>query len=792
MSAYIKFFEEINHDHKAEVGGKNASLGEMYQQLSSKDIQIPNGFATTAEAFWHFLDSNKIKDKIRDKLRELDTDNFDNLDKVGKNLRDTIMGAAIPSDLAEEIKKAYNKLQDKEKDMESVAVRSSATAEDLPEASFAGQHDTFLNIKGEDEVVENVKKCYASLYTGRAIKYREENKYEHMKVALSAGVQRMVRADKSAAGVIFTIAPESGNDKVIFITGSWGLGENVVQGNVISDEFYVYKKNLDNDRRAILSKKMGSKKKTMVYEENGNGVTTKNTDTPEEKQNDYVLNNEEIEKLARWSLEIEKHYDKPMDIEWAKDGNSGELFIVQARPETVHSQKDSGKLYQYSLTGKGKEIVKGNGIGDKISAGKARILKSPDESDKLEEGDVLVTEITNPDWDTIMKRASAIVTNSGGRTSHAAIVARELGTTAVVGTGNATDKIEDGNEVTVSCAEGEDGIVYEGKLEWEETEINLEEMGNPNTEVMLILANPGMAYRYSQFPTDGVGLMRLEFVINNTIQIHPLALIHFDELKDKDAKEKIKELTHGYDDKEKYFTEKLAEGVGTIAAAFEGRDVIVRMSDFKSNEYANLIGGKQFEPEEENPMVGFRGASRYHSDEYREGFRLECEAMKIVREEMGLENVKLMIPFCRTVEESRKVIGLMEEFGLKQGEKNLEIYMMTEIPGNVIMAEQFAGLFDGFSIGSNDLTQLTLGVDRDSELVSDIFDEENDAVKHMISTVIKKARDHNTKIGLCGQAPSDFPEFAKFLVEQKIDSISFNPDALAQGLKNILEAEGKK
>ncbi|MGK7397430.1 MAG: phosphoenolpyruvate synthase [Candidatus Cyclobacteriaceae bacterium M3_2C_046] len=795
MSNYIKFFEEINHEDSSKVGGKNASLGEMFQELSSKGINIPNGYATTADAFWHFLEENELKDPIKEALSQLDRKNFDNLKDIGKDIRQQIMKAEMPEDLAHEIKKAYKKLQEQEKDMESVAVRSSATAEDLPEASFAGQHESFLNIKGEKEVVKAVQECYASLFTNRAIKYREDNDFDHMKVALSAGVQRMVRSDKSSAGVCFTIAPESGFDQVIFITGAWGLGENVVQGQVISDEFYVFKPNLKNGKKAILTKKLGSKNQTMVYSgnQNGSGASTENQDTPEEKRNLFVLNDEEINTIAQWALEIEKHYDKPMDIEWARDGNSDELFIVQARPETVHSSsKGVKKLKQYALKQKGEELVQGNGIGDKIAAGKARILNSPEESDKLEEGDVLVTEITNPDWDPVMKKASAVVTNSGGRTSHAAIVARELGTVAAVGAENATEKIKDGQEVTVSCAEGKDGIIYDGILEWEEQEIDVEKIGNPDTEVMLILANPGMAFQYAQYPTDGVGLMRLEFVINNSIKIHPLALVHFDELEDKEAKKEIEKLTANYKDKEKYFVEQLAQAVGTIAAAFHDRDVIVRMSDFKSNEYANLIGGRQFEPDEENPMVGFRGASRYYSEQYKEGFRLECEAMKMVREDMGLTNVKLMIPFCRTVEEGKKVVKLIKELGLERGKDDLEIYMMTEIPSNVILADQFAQVFDGFSIGSNDLTQLTLGVDRDSELVSGIFKEKNAAVKEMIAMVIKKARESDTKIGLCGQAPSDFPEYAKFLVENKINSISFNPDALAKGIKNILEAEGKK
>lgn len=794
MAQFTYLFEEINSDKVNEVGGKNASLGEMYQELSEEGIRIPNGFATSAEAYWHFLDHNDLRQPIEEDLSDLDTKEFSNLKDVGKKIRKQIMEAEMPDDLAEAIRNAYQKLNESG-DEKEVAVRSSATAEDLPEASFAGQHESFMNVKGGDEVVRNVKKCMASLFTDRAIKYREDNDFDHMKVALSAGVQRMVRSDKGCAGVAFTIAPDSGFEKVIFINGSWGLGDNVVGGVVRADEFYVYKENLKKDKKAIIGKTLGQKAKTLVYaeEESEEGQKTKNEETPEEKRNQFVLNDDEVTQLAKWCLNIEEHYGKPMDIEWAKDGETGEMLIVQARPETVHSsQEESTSLKQYHLKNKGKVLVSGNAIGDKIGAGKAKILHSPDESDKLEKGDVLVTEITNPDWDPIMKRASAIITNGGGRTSHAAIVARELGAVAIVGTGDATKKLEDGQEITVSCAEGNEGNVYEGQLEWETEKIDLEEIGNPDTEVMLILANPKMAYKYASYPVDGVGLMRMEFAINNSIQAHPLALTRFDALEDEEAKKKIEELTAAYPDKESYFTEKLSQAVGAMGAAFYPRDVIVRMSDFKTNEYADLLGGQQFEPKEENPMVGFRGASRYYNDRYKDGFKLECEAMRIVREDMGLDNVKLMIPFCRTVEEGKKVIEVMEKHGLKQGKDNLEIYVMCEIPSNVVQGDAFAQVFDGFSIGSNDLTQLTLGIDRDSEIVSGLFDERNEATKRMITMAIKNAHENGRKIGLCGQAPSDFPEVARFLVEQGIDSISFNPDAIAQGIKNILKAEEKE
>ncbi|MGM1054967.1 MAG: phosphoenolpyruvate synthase [Bacteroidota bacterium] len=793
MSKYIRFFSDLSNNDTAEVGGKNASLGEMISQLGPKGIRIPAGYATTAQAYWDYLDHNGLREKLTNLLQKLDTKEFKNLRETGKNARELILKGKFPDDLAEEIKEAYAQLEEKEETLTSVAVRSSATAEDLPDASFAGQHDSFMNIKGPENTLKTCKKCFASLFTDRAIRYREHNGFEHMKVALSAGVQKMVRSDKASAGVGFTILPDSGYEKVLFLTGSWGLGDNVVQGAVNADEFYVFKPSLKKGMRSIISKKLGSKQKTMVYASGSgkNDTTTTNKKTPAKKQKQYVLTDDEVIQLAVWSLEIEDHYKRAMDIEWAKDGESGELYIVQARPETVHSGKDKSKIVEYRLKTEGKVITKGTGIGERITKGKSRILSSPDESDKLQKGDVLVTEITNPDWDNVMKKASAIVTNSGGRTSHAAIVARELGAVAVVGTGNATEVIKDGQEITVACAGGNIGKIFEGFLEWEEKEIDFGKQEDPETEVMLILADPDLAYSYSNYPVKGVGLMRLEFVINNVIQIHPLALRYFDKLKDKEAKKKISELTATYEEKHLFFIEKLAEGVATIAAAFYPREVIVRMSDFKSNEYANLIGGKEFEPEEENPMLGFRGASRYYSEKYKDGFEMECEAMKIVRDEMGFTNVKLMIPFCRTVEEGKKVINLMGDFGLKQGWNDLEIYVMCEIPSNVLQAEEFAEIFDGFSIGSNDLTQLTLGLDRDSALVSDLFDETNPSSKQMIGMAIEKAKKKGKKIGLCGQAPSDIPEFTQFLVEQGINSISFNPDAVAKGIKNILEAEKK-
>ncbi len=792
MASYIKHFKDIRHTDGAQVGGKNASLGEMIHELSEQGVRVPGGFATTAEAYWHFVDENDLRQPLQEALAELDREDFSNLEEIGKKTRKLIREAQMPGDLAKAIKEAYAAMKEREKEMSSVAVRSSATAEDLPKASFAGQHETFLNIRGAEEVVKYVQRCIESLFTDRAIKYREDNGFEHMKVALSAGVQRMVRADKASAGVAFTIAPDSGFDQVVFINGAWGLGENVVQGTVNADEYYVFKPSLEKDKYAIISKKPGRKAKTMIFAGEGEEATTLNTDTPEDKRYRFVLNDEEVHQLARWCVIIEEHYEKAMDIEWAKDGASGQLFIVQARPETVHSQKKGSKLKKYELKEKGQVLAEGTGIGGKIASGKARLLSSPEESEKLQEGEVLVTDRTNPDWDPVLEKASAIVTNSGGRTSHAAIVAREIGAVAVIGAKDATEKIKDGQEVTVSAAGGNVGRVFEGKLDWEEQEIDLDEFESPETEVMLILADPDHAFQDAMYPTDGVGLMRLEFVINNSIEAHPLALVHFDELEDQEVKARINELTINYEDKEQYFVDELAMAVGAIAASFYPRDVIVRMSDFKTNEYANLLGGEAFEPKEENPMLGFRGASRYYSDAYREGFRLECAAMKKVREDMGLDNVILMIPFCRTVEEGKKVLDQMAEYGLKRGENGLQVYVMTEIPSNVLLADQFAEIFDGFSIGSNDLTQLTLGVDRDSEIVKDLFDERNEAVKRMLAMAIKQAKEKGVKIGLCGQAPSDFPEMARFLVEQGIDSISFNPDALLQGIENILEAQSSQ
>jgi pyruvate,water dikinase len=720
-------------------------------------------------------------------MRQLDRSNYDNLGEIGAKARALMLAGELSQNLQSSIVAAYKKLCG-ENDFE-VAVRSSATAEDLPQASFAGQHESYLNIKGKTALLNAVRKCFASLYTDRAIKYREQNGFAHQKVALSVGVQKMVRSDKASSGVIFTLEPESGFRDIIHMSGVWGLGENIVQGTVTPDEFLAFKPTLLQSKNAIIQKKLGTKAKTMIYNFDENESII-NTDTPREKQELFVLNDEEIMKLAHWALLIENHYQKPMDIEWAKDGITGEIFIIQARPETVHSQRNPLLVKEYKLLEKGIALVQGEAIGSKITTGVARILKSPDEADKLQAGEIIITDTTSPDWDPILQKASAIITNKGGRTSHASIVARELGVPAIVGCANATDKIRDGEMITVSCCEGKTGFVYQGKLNFEVTDLDFSSIKKPETtEVMLIVGDPDKSFELSFYPNDGVGLMRIEFIITHSVQIHPMALVKFNELKDAAVKQKIEELTHHYPDKEKYFVDQLSQGVATIAAAFYPKDVIVRMSDFKTNEYANLIGGKDFEPKEENPMLGFRGASRYYNDLYKEGFRLECEAIKKVREDMGLTNVKVMIPFCRTIEEGNKVIAVMKRYGLEQGVNDLEIYVMAEIPSNVILAEKFAKIFDGFSIGSNDLTQLTLGLDRDSAIISSLFSEQNEAPKEMIATMIAKAKKAGTKIGLCGQAPSDFPEFARFLVEVGIDSISFNPDALLKGIDNILKAE---
>lgn len=785
MPVYIKKFRDIVLSDLPLVGGKNASLGELFSRLYNKGINVPDGFAITADAYWYFIDHNQLRTPLQGLLGGLDCENFTNLAATGAAARKLITEAHLPPDLSAAILDAYKELSGDA--LADLAVRSSATAEDLPEASFAGQHESYLNIRGEQALLGAVRNCFASLYTDRAIEYRVVQQYPHNKVALSVGVQHMVRADKGCSGVGFTLEPESGFRDVIHLAGVWGLGENIVQGQSTPDEFLVFKPTLIRGHQAIIQKKLGKKEKSMIYGEAGSTV---NEDTSPEKRLQYVLSDAEVLQLARWALDIERHYNKPMDIEWAKDGITGQLYIVQARPETVHSRRNPRLLTEYEIGRKGECLTQGEAVGTHIVAGRARVLASPGDADNLQKGDIVITDITSPDWDPILKKAAAIVTNKGGRTSHASIVARELGVPAVVGTGDATSKITDGDSITVSCCEGSTGFVYRGAAEWAEKKIDLGNLTLPkHTRAMLIMADPEKAFELSFFPNNGVGLLRMEFIIANHIGIHPMALVRFNELKDEKARARIDELTAAFKNKKEYFITNLSQGIATIAAAFYPKDVIVRMSDFKTNEYANLIGGKPFEPKEENPMLGFRGASRYYSDLYTEGFALECEAIRIVRDVMGLTNVKVMIPFCRTVSEGRRVLARMAEYGLARHHNALEVYVMAEIPSNVLLASEFARIFDGFSIGSNDLTQLTLGIDRDSSLIASLFNERDEAAKAIISMMISRANTACTTIGFCGQAPSDFPEYAQFLVRQHIDSISFNPDALFKGIENINKAE---
>ena len=792
---HILFFNQISIDDIAKVGGKNASLGEMYNQLIPKGIGIPNGFALTADAYRLFRKHNNMEQELNNLLLSLDTEHYANLATIGETARALILSGTFPTEIIDALNEAYQTLCSNcgIKNLD-VAVRSSATAEDLPSASFAGRMESFLNISGEKQLLEATHRCYASMFTDRAIKYRHDMGFTGIDVAISVGVQQMVRSDKASSGVAFTIDPDSGFENGIVINGSWGLGENIVQGRVTPDEWTVFKPTLfDEKLDPILKSHCGRKEYTMLYVENADGAsaekTIANIDTSIKKQKEYSLTKKEVIQLAQWCYKIEQHYGKAMDIEWAKDGLNNQLYIVQARPETVHGKEKKQVREIFTLKEKGKILTTGIALGDAIASGKARIIINPKDGDQLQKGEILVTDITNPDWDPILKKAAAIITNKGGRTSHAAIVARELGTVAVVGCGNATKIIKNGQEITVSCAEGKEGNIYDGILKWDIKEQDYSQLPMPKTAPMFILADPERAFELSNYPNKGVGLLRLEFAISNTIKIHPLALTEPEKITDKKIKLEINEHTKGYVDGKTYFIDKLAEAVATVAAAFYPKDVIVRMSDFKSNEYANLIGGKYFEPQEENPMIGLRGASRYYSDFYRKGFALECEAMKKVRNKMGMTNVKLMIPFCRTVEEGEKVIAEMTANGLIQKENGLEIYVMIEIPSNVLLADEFAKLFDGFSIGSNDLTQLTLGLDRDSTLVSYLFSEENPAVKALIKETILAAKRNNIKVGLCGQAPSDIPAFAKFLVDEGINSISFNPDALIKGIENIVKAE---
>jgi len=794
---YIRWFEQIGIEDVPTVGGKNASLGELYRELAPKGIKVPNGFAITADAYWDLLRGAKLDQRIKQILSGLDTRDAANLRQRGNAIRHELTGAALSCDLQREIVAAYHELSKGATEPVDVAVRSSATAEDLPDASFAGQQETYLNVQGDAALLESCKRCFASLFTDRAISYRQDKGFDHLKVALSIGIQRMVRSDLASSGVMFSIDTETGSQNVVLINAGFGLGENVVQGSINPDEYFVFKPTLKQGFRPILQKRLGSKEFKLVYDIGGSKMV-KNIPVPPDERSRFAITDDEILSLARWACLIEDHYSKkrrqytPMDIEWAKDGHTGELFILQARPETVQSQKSLEMVEVYHLKEKGPVLVRGRSVGEKIAHGPVRVVKSAHNLNEVQKGDVLVTDKTDPDWEPTMKKAAAIITNRGGRTCHAAIVSRALGLPAIVGTENATEVLKDGQAVTVSCAEGETGFVYQGLLKFDVQQIKVHDLPRPQTKVMMNVGNPEEAFRLSFMPNDGVGLAREEFIITTYIKIHPLALLEFDRLEDRALKTQIEQFTAGYTDKVQFFVDKLAQGVAMIAAAFYPKDVIVRLSDFKTNEYANLIGGKAYEPVEENPMIGFRGASRYYDPRYQAGFALECRAMKQVRDEMGLTNMKLMIPFCRTVEEGRRVLSEMEKHGLKRGVNALEVYVMCEIPSNVILAIEFAEIFDGFSIGSNDLTQLVLGVDRDSEIVAHVFDERNPAVKTMIASVIRAAKSKGRKIGICGQAPSDYPDFAAFLVELGIDSISLNPDAVLKTTLKILEMETRR
>ncbi|MDA2917041.1 phosphoenolpyruvate synthase [Nitrospinae bacterium AH_259_B05_G02_I21] len=804
QKAFILWFKDLGINDVPLVGGKNASLGEMYQNMAEKGVAVPFGFAITAHAYEYFLEQTRVKQEIQGILKTLDSNDLKNLQDHGHRVREAILEAELPEDLKRGIEQAYTELSKNEGAGEDidVAVRSSATAEDMPDASFAGQQETFLNIRGAYEVIDATKRCMASLFTDRAISYRDDKGYDHSTVSLSVGVQKMVRADQAGSGVMFSIDTESGLSHAVLINAAYGLGEMVVQGKVEPDEYYVFKPSLLEGAkkeksgkvtfkyRPIVGKALGHKEAKMIYSLEGSDPV-REVPVPEEDRKQYVLTDDEVLQLAYWACLIEEHYGKPMDIEWAKDGLTGKLYIVQARPETVHAQADKNVLEEYELQGEGKVLTEGVSVGAKIGQGMARVLKDVSEIHDFQKGEVLVTEITDPDWEPIMKIAAAIVTNSGGRTSHAAIVSRELGIPAVVGTKDATAVLKTGQDVTVSCAEGERGFIYEGKVPFELKKTDLGDVKTPKTDIMQIVGDPSRAFGFAMMPNRGVGLARLEMIILNTIKVHPLALLRFDELEDEAVKQEIEELTRNYENKPDFFVDQLALGVSRIVAAFHPHQVIVRLSDFKTNEYANLIGGKQFEPHEENPMIGWRGASRYYSEEYKDAFILECRAMKRVREEMGLTNMKLMIPFVRTPEEGQKVIDILADNGLKQGDNGLEIYMMCEVPSNVILAEEFIKIFDGFSIGSNDLTQLCLGLDRDSSLVAHIYDERNEAVKRLLSQAIKAVHAANKQIGICGQAPSDFPEIAEFLVDEGIDTMSVTPDTALKTWLNVAAYEEK-
>lgn len=797
MPQWVRWFKELGIGDVPQVGGKNASLGEMIRELSAKGIQIPDGYAVTADAYHAFIKFNEFDGLIEQILGGLDTHDVNDLLRRTGQIRRLILSGDWPEDMRDEIVACYQELSESYGVSDAdVAVRSSATAEDLPTASFAGQQETYLNVHGESMLLESVKKCFASLFTPRATSYRVDMGFDHFEVGLSVGVQKMVRSDLASSGVIFTLDTETGFRDVVFVTSAYGLGENVVQGRVMPDEFYVFKPTLRQGYKPLILKRLGTKEFRMVYDEYGSKLV-KNVNVAEEEQKAFSVSEEDVLKLAEWAMLIEEHYtakrgvDMPMDIEWAKDGQTGDLFIVQARPETVHSQRLMSNIETYRLLQTSEIVVKGLAVGDKIATGAVHVIPNVSHIREFQPGEVLVTDITDPDWEPIMKNASAIVTNKGGRTSHAAIVSRELGIPAIVGCGNATHVLETGEEVTVSCADGEMGRVYRGILKFEVDKLDVSRLPRPKTKIMMNVGSPELAFKLSAIPNDGVGLARMEFIFANWVQVHPLALTRYHSLS-AELKHQVNEITEGYADKTEFFVDKLAQGIATIAAGFYPKPVILRLSDFKTNEYAHLVGGAQFEPTEANPMIGWRGASRYYHPDYREGFVLEVAAIKRVRETFGLNNLIVMVPFCRTVEEGRRVLKVMEEEGLPRGFHGLEVYVMAEIPSNIILADQFSEVFDGFSIGSNDLTQLTLGVDRDSTQIASLFDERNDAVYRSLVSLLDTAQKFNRKVGICGQAPSDFPEFARFLVEHRIDSLSLNPDAVLRTTKMILELEGWK
>ena len=794
MKPLVKIFDQVGMDDVGLVGGKNASLGEMVQHLVPKGIPIPPGFAVTSHAYWLFLDATGLRERIREILSDLQFRDLNNLADHGRRVRETILKAEMPEELQRAMLDAYHELSAKGGKPLDVAVRSSATAEDLPGASFAGQQESYLNIHGDAALLDAARKCYASLFTDRAIVYREENHFDHLKVALSIGVQQMVRSDLACSGVMFTLDTESGFRDVVLINASYGLGESIVKGLVNPDQYFIFKPTLDRIHRPIVGQRLGNKETKIVYQDKGQ-VPTTTIKVPAGDRQRFCLTDDEALALARYGVEIEKYYSErsghaePMDIEWAKDGNDGTLFIVQARPETVVANRDRSVIEEYRLEKKGRILVKGLSVGERIGSGHVRVLRDAKNISTFKDGEVLVAPMTDPDWVPVMKRAAAIVTDSGGRPCHAAIVSRELGTPAVVGTGNATTELTDGQLVTVSCAEGEEGKVYEGALPFHIDRTPVAHLEKPKTKIMMNLADPDQAFDHSFIPNEGVGLARLEFVFTNFVGIHPLALLHPERVRDAETKKKIDQLTRGYRDRSAFMVDRLAEGVGRIAAAFYPKDVIVRASDFKTNEYAGLLGGADFEPTEANPMIGWRGSSRYYDPKYEEAFLLECRAFRKVREEMGLTNLIVMIPFCRTPEEGKAVLDTMAKAGLVRGKDGLQVYVMVEIPSNVILAEEFAALFDGFSIGSNDLTQLILGVDRDSEIVSRLYDEKNEAVLRAIRHVIRVGKEKNIKVGICGQAPSDDPAFAEFLVREGIDSISLNPDTVFKTTLAVIKME---